>query len=328
MHVKGFTLIELLIVISIIALLASLLLPGLSRAREYAYFARCKSNLRQIGIGMLCYAGNGRGWMPEADGRCGKPEDHDCYGNRKTGGPGLRWMYGHGHTGEKFMEKVYDRDRRPDLPGQYLSVEILWDPILKVRNWGLGYGSFTWWTGEEGDRDSMARSSGVFGYHLFIHSVGCWKYQSEGCVRHVLGWRNKTCPHCGQDCENGYRCNEPIRWATKKSPVPLTSHLPSIWLAACHTPLVEWNDLTRNYRSHFGAGQTLQGEWRFNVLHLDGHVHESPWREPSIEDEWIGAERDFPYGWRSPAPTSIDQIYGISQDPFIPGAFDRNKDQK
>lgn len=65
---KAFTLVELLVVIGIIALLISVLLPALTRARESARAIKCLSNMRQITQAVVAFANDHRGFMP---GRAG-----------------------------------------------------------------------------------------------------------------------------------------------------------------------------------------------------------------------------------------------------------------
>ncbi|MBX3387129.1 MAG: prepilin-type N-terminal cleavage/methylation domain-containing protein [Phycisphaeraceae bacterium] len=125
----GFTLIELLVVIAIIAVLVSLLLPAIRRARETGYTVKCLSNQRQIGaIGLIMYADSYREFTPRESGFSQPPgvTDQRLYDPPwpfvlrpflDSRAPSKsQWEDLNGGVGDLFSRSEYYRDpaRRPD----------------------------------------------------------------------------------------------------------------------------------------------------------------------------------------------------------------------
>ncbi len=354
---RGFTLVELLIVISIIALLAAITLPGLTRAREYAYFTSCKNSQRQIGIGFLICAANDKGRLPEGRWACTGGSSRRP--GRRMGGRGEVWMYTNA-GGTSLLEKIYmdpgdtklwfggshpSVSFKPREKGKYLPIEILWDPIVKLKGWGpWGSGAGIYeradyagidpndstyvniYADTEATRDWLSRNNGSynggkFGYEFFVHTVGCsLEDNNPPDLQHVLAnYGGSGSPSVSE---------EPFRPATKSRNMS-TSHDPAAWMAACLISFGSYAGNPRNYRTHFGVQYTPVGDFRFNALHLDGHVHDDVWKLPDAPAglSWLTQTPSYSglyaaaYGWSWEG----DQDSGWKDQADFRGAFDTNK---
>lgn len=132
-HRCAFTLIELLVVFSIIAILASILLPVVSSVRETGKRTACASNLRQIGMGSLCYSTDNPKWiLPFNNGYVGSWGDswmsliRDYFG--KDGGTDAFFTC---RTG-RFKDN-YAKNSRTGMYKDSLPAELAHQPRLRVR---------------------------------------------------------------------------------------------------------------------------------------------------------------------------------------------------
>lgn len=96
---KGFTLIEMLVVVAIMLILAMILVPALNRAKEFGRAARCASNLRQLQVATLNYAGDD-GHLP----RCRSDWESDGNDN---------WWHKHGWVAWYDVSGAQDGPRNP-----------------------------------------------------------------------------------------------------------------------------------------------------------------------------------------------------------------------
>ncbi len=192
--VAAFTLIELLVVVAIIALLISILLPSMSRAKEQSKTVKCTSNLRQVGFAMHEYFMDEKDWFP-----FGKRNSLGFHGFEYGGHPGRPGWWGYDDAsyrdtpaGRPFNRYIYPNPPKWDVAPSHPQFNVIRNmPIFQCPSDTGGF-----WNSDPGDTPMCKElywqvgSSYDYNYHFIAHwampkvgSGGPWMHQANAYLR-------------------------------------------------------------------------------------------------------------------------------------------------
>ncbi len=252
---SAFTLVELLVVVSIIAILVSVLLPSMRKARDIAKRTVCKANMRSLGLGILIYAESYEGKIPASSSLWSAPWDPPSVANSD--------MYWHqllieenlamGKDGPKKSNAVCPSDKDPWTPYTFtVSEELIFN-----TSYGANPVAMIW------DRQKLGAGKGSDGKH----DLNFWPYSNR---EHTRLDSVRYPAYLVLITE--------VKGATKGPAVAWSApHYFDPWLPNTDDPTLDgewdWARHDRNYQDGATTGGFV------NLLHADGSVANSQMKQ-------------------------------------------------